>query len=34
LLDDEFVIQGLGRVEIYPYSFLQRQVREVTIVAV
>src|SRR5450759_2628565 len=34
LLDDEFVIEGLGRVEIYPRSFLQSQMREVPIVAV
>ncbi len=34
LLDDEFVIEGLGRVEIYSRSFLQGQMREVPIIAV
>ena len=34
LLDDESVVERLGRVEIHPRSFLQRQMREVPIVAV
>ena len=34
LLDDEFVIESIGRIEIHPRSLLQGQMREVPMVAV